>query len=126
MVKASLLYFEVKSTISSYKQDLNKYLMQHVIMLIIIIRNINKIVFFKISILNLVCLQSSKGQVNATRITAVAAGQYDSDIIEVRARIHPSQTFDFKCDILVNGKMYYFNYTEEKIQIFKSILLQNE
>lgn len=63
---------------------------------------------------------SSKGQINATRITAIAAGQDESDIVEVRARIHPSQTHDLRCDILVNGKTYYFNYTEEKLQIFKS------
>lgn len=68
------------------------------------------------------CLLSSKGQVNATRITAVVAGQEDSDIVEVRARIHPSQTYDLRCDVLVNGKTYYFNFTEEKVQIFKSIL----
>ena len=66
------------------------------------------------------CLLSSKGQVNATRITAVAVGQDDSDVVEVRARIHPSQTFDLRCDVVVNGKTYYFNYTEEKIQIFNS------
>ena len=69
-----------------------------------------------------VCLLSSKGQINATRITAIAAGQDDSDIVEVRARVHPSQSQNFKCDILVNGKTYYFNYTEEKVQIFKSKL----
>lgn len=68
-----------------------------------------------------VCLQSSKGQINATRITAIAAGQDDSDVVEVRARITPTQTIDFKCDILINGKIYYFNFTEEKIQFFKSM-----
>lgn len=64
---------------------------------------------------------SSKGQINATRITAIAAGQDESDIVEVRARFHPSQTHDLRCDILVNGRTYYFNFTEEKLQIFKSI-----
>lgn len=64
---------------------------------------------------------SSKGQINATRITAIATGQDDSDFVEVRARISPSQIHDLRCDVLVNGKTYYFNYTEEKIQIFKSI-----
>ncbi len=63
---------------------------------------------------------SSKGQVNATRITAIAAGQIDSDFVEVRARVHPSQSQDLRCDVVVNGKTYYFNYTEEKVQIFKS------
>ena len=63
---------------------------------------------------------SSKGQVNATRITAIATGQEDSDIVEVRARVYPTQSLDLHCDVLVNGKTYYFNYTEEKIQIFKS------
>jgi hypothetical protein len=67
-------------------------------------------------------LQSSKGQINATRITAIAVGQDDSDIVEVRARVHPSQTFNLRCDVLINGKTYYFNYTEEKTQIFKSNL----
>jgi hypothetical protein len=65
-------------------------------------------------------LYSSKGQVNATRITAIATGQEDSDIVEVRARVYPTQSVDLHCDVLVNGKTYYFNYTEEKIQIFKS------
>ena len=64
---------------------------------------------------------SSKGQVNATRITAIATGQEDSDIVEVRARVFPSQSRDLHCDVLVNGKTYYFNFTEEKIQIFKSM-----
>ena len=68
------------------------------------------------------CLLSSKGQVNATRITAIAAGQIDSDFVEVRARVHPSQSHDLRCDVVVNGKTYYFNYTEEKVQIFKSII----
>lgn len=66
------------------------------------------------------CLLSSKGQINATRITAVVAGQDDSDYVEVRARIYPMQTEILRCDVLVNGKTYYFNYTEEKVQIFKS------
>ena len=64
---------------------------------------------------------SSKGQINATRITAIAAGQADSDVVEVRARVHPSQSYNLRCDVLVNGKTYYFNYTEEKVQIFKSM-----
>jgi hypothetical protein len=63
---------------------------------------------------------SSKGQVNATRITAIAAGQYDSDVVEVRARLYPQQSQELACDVFVNGKMYYFNFTEEKTQIFKS------
>lgn len=67
-----------------------------------------------------VCLYSSKGQINATRITAIAAMQDDSDVVEIRQRVHPSQTFNFKCDVLINGKIYYFNFTEEKTQIFKS------
>ena len=65
---------------------------------------------------------SSKGQINATRITAIATTQDDSDIVEIRARVYPTQSIEFKCDVLVNGKIYYFNYTEEKIQIFKSNL----
>ena len=65
---------------------------------------------------------SSKGQVNATRITAISAGQFDSDYVEVRTRVHPSQSHDLKCDVVVNGKTYYFNYTEEKVQIFNSNL----
>ena len=68
-------------------------------------------------------MKSSGGQTNATRITAIAAGQDDSDIVEVRARIYPTQTKVLGCDVLVNGKTYYFNYTEEKMQIFKSMLL---
>lgn len=67
-----------------------------------------------------VCLYSSKGQINATRITAIAAMQEDSDVVEIRQRVHSSQTFNFRCDVLVNGKVYYFNFTEEKTQIFKS------
>jgi hypothetical protein len=66
-------------------------------------------------------MYSSGGQVNATRITAIAVGQDDSDIVEVRARLNPSQTHDLRCDVLVNGRTYYLNFTEEKIQIFKSI-----
>lgn len=68
----------------------------------------------------LVCLFSSKGQINATRITAIAATQEDSDVVEIRSRINPTQIYQFKCDVLVNGKIKYFNYTWEKIQIFKS------
>ncbi len=64
---------------------------------------------------------SSKGQINATRITAIAVGQEDSDIVEVRTRLYPHQTQDLRCDVIVNGKTYYLNYTEEKVQIFKSI-----
>ena len=63
---------------------------------------------------------SSKGQINATRITAITAGQIDSDFVEIRARVHPSQSYYLRSDDLVNGKTYYFNYTEEKVQIFKS------
>ena len=66
------------------------------------------------------CLYSSGGQINATRITAIAVGQDDSDVVEVRARVHPSQTHDLRCDVLINGKTYYFNFTEEKVQFFKS------
>ena len=40
--------------------------------------------------------------------------------VEVRARVHPSQSYKQRCDVLVNGKTYYFNFTEEKVQIFKS------
>ena len=69
------------------------------------------------------CLLSSKGQINATRITAVAAGQEDSDVVEVRARIDPSQSNFRKCDVLVNGKTYYFHYGEEKVQIFKNVFV---
>ena len=65
-------------------------------------------------------MYSSKGQINATRITAIAAAQDDSDIVEVRARVNPSQSQDLRCDVLVNGHTYYFNFTEEKVQIFKS------
>ncbi len=63
---------------------------------------------------------SSKGQINATRITAIVAGQEDSDYVEVRTRLFPSQSSILRCDVLINGKTYYFNYTEEKIQIFSS------
>jgi len=69
------------------------------------------------------CLLSSGGQVNATRITAIAVGQDDSDVVEVRARITPSQTHDMRCDVLVNGKVYYFNFTEEKTQLFKNVFV---
>ena len=47
---------------------------------------------------------------NATRITSIAAGQDDSDVVEIRARIYPTQSIEFKCDVLVNGKIKYFNY----------------
>lgn len=57
---------------------------------------------------------------NATRITAIAVSQDDSDVVEVRTRIYPHQTNDIRCDVVVNGKTYYLNYTEEKVQIFKS------
>ena len=67
---------------------------------------------------------SSKGQINATRITAIAVGQDDSDIVEVRTRLYPHQTYDLRCDVLVNGKTYYLNYTEEKVQIFKSKIFE--
>ena len=69
------------------------------------------------------CLHSSGGQVNATRITAIATGQDDSDIVEVRARIMPSQTYDLRCDVLVNGKVTYLNFTEEKIKLFKNVYI---
>ncbi len=68
-----------------------------------------------------VCLFSSKGQINATRITAIAMSQEGSDVVEIRARVYPSQTKQFQCDVLVNGIFRYFNYTWEKTQYFKSI-----
>ena len=73
----------------------------------------------------LVCILSSKGQINATRITAIAVGQDDSDIVEVRSRLYPTQSKILNCDVLINGKTYYFNYTEEKVQIFKSKIFEN-
>jgi hypothetical protein len=75
-----------------------------------------------IIILILDCFLSSKGQINATRITAIVAGQEDSDYVEVRTRLYPSQSDILRCDLLINGKTYYFNHTEERIQIFNSKL----
>lgn len=69
------------------------------------------------------CLHSSGGQVNATRITAIAVGQDDSDVVEVRARVNPSQTHDMRCDVLVNGRVIYLNFTEEKVQLFKNVFV---
>jgi hypothetical protein len=74
----------------------------------------------------LVCLLSSKGQINATRITSIVAGQDDSDIIEVRSRIYPSASRILNCDVLVNGKIYYFDRMEQKFQFFKSKICLEE
>ncbi len=65
-------------------------------------------------------METSGGQINATRMTAVVAKEEGSDIIEVRARIHPSQTWRFKCDLFINGRQWWVNATEEKLQFFKS------
>ena len=43
------------------------------------------------------------------------------DDYQVRARVNPSQTHDLKCDVLVNGKVTYLNFTEEKIKFFKNV-----
>ncbi len=69
---------------------------------------------------NLVCVETSGGQINATRLTAIVAKEEGSDVIEVRSRIHPSQTWRFKCDLFINGHQWWVNATEEKLQFFKS------
>ena len=70
--------------------------------------------------IHLVCAETSGGQINATRMTAIAAREDFSDTIEVRARIHPNQTWRFKCDLFINGQQWYVNFTEEKLQFFRS------
>ena len=124
MAKESLLYLEVNGTILNYKLDLNSLLTPHVYFkqIYVNLRFINSPNKYLNSI---DCLYSSKGQINATRITAIAVGQDDSDIVEVRTRIFPHQTYDLRCDVVVNGKTYYLNYTEEKVQIFKSKFLKS-
>jgi hypothetical protein len=67
-------------------------------------------------------LETTGGQINATRLTAIVAQEDGSDRIEVRARIHPTQTWRFKCDLFINGHQWYLNATEEKLQFFKSML----
>jgi hypothetical protein len=71
----------------------------------------------------LVCLETTGGQINATRLTAIAVQEDGSDRIEVRARIHPTQTWRFKCDLYINGHQWWLNATEEKLQFFKSLCL---
>lgn len=123
MEKVNLLYLRVGSITLDSKQDSNSRLMLHVCFY----KNIFIDKFFILICLFKDCLLSSKGQINATRITAVVAGQDDSDYVEVRTRLFPTQSNILRCDVLINGKTYYFNYTEEKIQIFKSTkeLLKN-
>lgn len=53
-------------------------------------------------------------------MTAIAVREDFSDTIEVRARIHPNQTWRFKCDLFINGQQWWVNYTEEKLQFFRS------
>lgn len=131
MARENLHYLGARNTILNCKPDLNNCQTPHVFKNFVIIKILTRLIETKIIQHHgiycffyfyrcTVCLYSSKGQINATRITAIAAGQYDSDVVEVRARVNPSQTFNFKCDIVVNGKIYYFNFTEEKVQIFKS------
>jgi hypothetical protein len=67
-----------------------------------------------------VCVETSGGQINATRLTAIVAREDGSDTIEIRSRIHPNQTWRFRCDLFINGKQWYMNFTEEKLQFFKS------
>ncbi|KAI3389375.1 hypothetical protein SNEBB_001005 [Seison nebaliae] len=68
-------------------------------------------------------LYSSGGQVNVTRITAIAMEELGSDRIEVRARIWPSQTWQFTCDLYVNGEQQWLNSTEEKVQFFRNVTI---
>ena len=65
-------------------------------------------------------METSGGQVNATRLTTIVAREDNSDTIEVRARVYSNQTWRFKCDLFINGHQWYFNFTEEKLQFFKS------
>ena len=53
-------------------------------------------------------------------MTAIVAREDGSDTIEIRSRIHPNQTWRFRCDLYINGKQWWMNYTEEKLQFFKS------
>ncbi len=68
----------------------------------------------------LVCLETTGGQINATALTAIVAREDDSDKIEIRSRIYPNQTWRFRCDLFVNGKQWWINQTEEKMQFYKS------
>ena len=70
---------------------------------------------------NKVCLETSGGQINATSLTAIVAKEDGSDLIEVRSRIFPNQTWRFECDLFINGKQWWINQTEEKMQFFKSM-----
>ncbi len=69
-----------------------------------------------------VCAETTRGQINATRLTAIVAKEDYSDTIEIRSRIYPNQTWRFKCDLYINGRQWWANYTEEKLQFFKSNL----
>jgi len=70
--------------------------------------------------MRLVCAETTRGQINATRLTAIVAREDFSDTIEIRSRIYPNQTWRFKCDLYINGRQWWANYTEEKLQFFRS------